>query len=160
MAATPPSTEQTTATSTTSDGPVLSVITKRLRALRKMLNRIHQMEDSLSHGKTQNSEQLDVLRSKPAVVTLIDELEKLRAPLSAAVEEELSLALATIHEPRESSKTVEEIDNDVVIGIENSDGNNDDRSSNVVEDLVKLMYFGSLFDVKLVQDLLRPLKEV
>ncbi|KAG7563817.1 Zinc finger SWIM-type [Arabidopsis suecica] len=43
-------------------------------------------------GKTLNKEQEEVLRSKPAVFVLIEELEKIRAPLSAAVAEEIILA--------------------------------------------------------------------
>ncbi|RLN15422.1 uncharacterized protein C2845_PM02G02280 [Panicum miliaceum] len=39
------------------DGPVLSVVSKRLRALRKKYNRITQMEESLAAGKTLNREQ-------------------------------------------------------------------------------------------------------
>ena len=70
----------------------MGLINKRLRALRKKYNRITQMEESISQGKTLNKEQEEVLRSKPAVVILIDELEKIRAPLSAAVTEEISLA--------------------------------------------------------------------
>lgn len=122
------------ATSTSSDlisgeGPVLTVITKRIRALRKKLNRIIQMEDSLSNGKTLNNEQLLVLRSKPSLLVLIDELEKLRAPLSSAVADELSLVKSSPENLPEKSP---------------------ESSSPVagIEDLLKLMYFGSLFDVK------------
>ncbi|KAH6756363.1 glycine-rich protein [Perilla frutescens var. hirtella] len=46
---------------TAGDGPVLSLINKRLRALRKKLNRISQMEDSLSRGKILNKEQEETL---------------------------------------------------------------------------------------------------
>ncbi|KAH9606850.1 hypothetical protein KSS87_020258 [Heliosperma pusillum] len=113
----------TPATSTTSEGPVLTLISKRIRALRKKHTRILQMEQSLSQGKTLNSEQLDVIRSKPAVETLIDELEKLRAPLSAALDEELSLS-----QPQQQPQQPPQHDE--------------------IMDLVKLMYFGSLFDVK------------
>ena len=66
------------------DGPVLSVVSKRLRALRKKYNRITQMEESLAAGKTLNREQEEVLRSKPVVAALIEELERLRAPLASA----------------------------------------------------------------------------
>nr|GMD95661.1 uncharacterized protein LOC109154800 [Ipomoea batatas] len=50
-----------TEVSDVSDGPVLSVINKRIRALKKKLNRISQMEDSLAKGKTLNKEQEDLL---------------------------------------------------------------------------------------------------
>ncbi|KAK9675774.1 hypothetical protein RND81_11G030300 [Saponaria officinalis] len=143
--ATPSTTDATTtattvATSTTSDGPVLSVIAKRLRALRKKLNRITQMEDSLSQGKTLNSEQLDVLRSKPAVVAVIDELEKLRAPLSSALDDELSLAPPPPPPPQPQQQSPQNNDN--------ANGDNETTTNDVVKELVKLMYFGSLFDVK------------
>lgn len=71
------------------DGPVLSVVSKRLRALRKKYNRITQMEESLAAGKTLNREQEEVLRSKPVVAALIDELERLCPPLASALTEEL-----------------------------------------------------------------------
>lgn len=136
------------ATSTSSDpatteGPVLSVISKRLRALRKKHNRITQMEESLAQGKTLNKEQQDVLRSKPSVLTLIDELEKLRAPLSSAVDEEISLAISSKTSPENhQSSTENHRDNDDVDEVEV------DRIEGVVKDLLYLMYFGSLFDVK------------
>ncbi|KAG5629526.1 hypothetical protein H5410_001243 [Solanum commersonii] len=75
-----------------SDGPVLSVINKRLCALRKKHNRIFQMEESRMKGKTLNKEQKETLRSKSVVITAIDELEKLRHPLAAVVVEEFLLA--------------------------------------------------------------------
>ncbi|CAE6039181.1 unnamed protein product [Arabidopsis arenosa] len=49
-------------------------------------------EKSEDDGKTLNKEQEEVLRSKPSVFVLIEELEKIRAPLSADVAEEISLA--------------------------------------------------------------------
>ncbi|CAL0308164.1 unnamed protein product [Lupinus luteus] len=47
-------------------------------------------EESLSQGKQINKEQEEVLRSKPSVLALIDELEKLRQPLQTALTEELN----------------------------------------------------------------------
>lgn len=134
----------------TSEGPILSVISKRLRALRKKLNRIAQMEESLAQGKTLNKEQQDVLRSKPDVLARIDEVEKLRPPLSSAVEEEHSLALSS-----SNSKSAPEEHNPsaaaavAVAGEEKEveEKKSDDKDS-IVKDLLYLMYFGSLFDVK------------
>nr|GFB70645.1 hypothetical protein [Tanacetum cinerariifolium] len=74
-------------TSESSDGPVLTVLSKRIRNLRKKLNRITQIEQSQNPIK--NKEQQDLLLSKPSLVAVIDELEKLRLPLTAAVDEEL-----------------------------------------------------------------------
>ncbi|KAJ0094327.1 hypothetical protein Patl1_16308 [Pistacia atlantica] len=125
-----------------SDGPVLNVINKRLRALRKKLNRITQMEDSLSQGKTLNKEQEDVLRSKPQVTSLIDELEKLRLPLASAVSEELALhtnnnnsSSPPLNQPDAVINQPQQVDNDLVLS-----------------DLLNLLYFGSLFDVKSQSD--------
>jgi hypothetical protein len=104
------------------DGPVLSVVSKRLRALRKKHNRILQMEESLAAGKTLNREQEEVLRSKPVVVALIDELERLRTPLASAVAEELASRPAPAPAAADSDSSI--------------------------QDLLALIYFGSLFDVK------------
>ncbi|KAJ1423577.1 putative keratin, type I cytoskeletal 10 [Sesbania bispinosa] len=121
----------------TNDGPVMSLINKRLRALRKKLNRIVAMEESLSQGKPLNKEQEEVLRSKPSVLALIDEFEKLRQPLSTALAEELDLAVQNRSEtlPENSSST------------ERPNSNDD-----VVQDILNLLYFGSLFDVKSQND--------
>jgi hypothetical protein len=82
------------------------------------------MEESAAADKTLNQEQKEVLRSKPIVATLIDELDRLCAPLSAALTEELS----TVPAPAAPAPTP------IV-----------DSS---VQDLLALVYFGSLFDVK------------
>ncbi|KAJ1294116.1 hypothetical protein BS78_01G121500 [Paspalum vaginatum] len=111
------------------DGPVLSVVSKRLRALRKKYNRITQMEESLAAGKTLNREQEEVLRSKPVVTALIDELERLRAPLASALAEELSSHPAPA--PAAAAAAASSSDSD-----------------SSVQDLLALVYFGSLFDVK------------
>ncbi|KAJ7526367.1 hypothetical protein O6H91_16G003400 [Diphasiastrum complanatum] len=71
------------------DGPVLTMMSKRLRALKKKYNKILQIEESKAHGKVINREQEEVLKTKIAVAVLIDEYEKLRQPLQVAVKEEL-----------------------------------------------------------------------
>ncbi|KAF5746670.1 hypothetical protein HS088_TW06G00842 [Tripterygium wilfordii] len=140
-----------TAASDNIDGPVLSFVNKRLRALRKKYNRIIQMEESVAQGKFLNSEQQEVLRSKTAVSALIDELEKLRCPLAAAVQEEISLAVNRHSHHHAAS-------NDDAIVVENRDrSENQEREKShdddaVVEDLLHLLYFGSLFDVKSQSD--------
>lgn len=88
------------------------------------------MEETLAEGKTLNKEQQDVLRSKSSVLVLIEELEKLRAPLATALEEELAAAAAVKSPPREEEHPPVADD------------------SNAIKDLLNLMYFGSLFDVK------------
>jgi hypothetical protein len=118
------------------DGPVLSVVSKRLRALRKKYNRITQMEESLAAGKSLNREQEEVLRSKPVVAALIDELERLRPPLASALAEELSSRSAPAPAPAPAPAATA--------------SSSDSDSS--VQDLLALVYFGSLFDVKQQSD--------
>lgn len=114
------------------EGPVLSLMTKRLRNLRKKHKRILQLEEEISQGKILNKDQEEVLRSKPSVLTLIDEYEKLRQPLSTALQEELALHQKPEPVPVNPTNTTEE----------------ENREEPVLEDLLKLLYFGTLFDVK------------
>ena len=96
------------------------------------------MEESVTQGKTLNKEQEEVLRSKPSVLALIDEFEKLRQPLASALTEELDLALNNKRETlTEKSVPVDERPN---------------KSDDVVEDILNLLYFGSLFEVKSQND--------
>ncbi|KAG8062151.1 hypothetical protein GUJ93_ZPchr0003g16539 [Zizania palustris] len=113
------------------DGPALSVLSKRLRALRKKQNRILQMEESLAAGKKLNKEQEEVLRSKAAVVAVIDELERMRAPLAAALAEELSSRPASASSPSSAAPAPSSADSD-----------------SSIQDFLPLVYFGTLFDVK------------
>lgn len=126
-----------------SDGPVLSLINKRLRALRKKLNRITQMEEAISQGKPINKEQEEVLRSKPGVSALIDELEKLRQPIADAVAEEVSLAVQRHQVSSLSDADGQDKPDEPETGVPEPD-----RREAEVEDLLNLLYFGSLFDVK------------
>ncbi|XP_039019522.1 uncharacterized protein LOC120151035 isoform X2 [Hibiscus syriacus] len=142
MATAAAATVSSDATATISEGPVLSFISKRLRALRKKYNRILQMEESVSQGKPLNKEQEEVLRSKPAVSALIDELEKLRQPLSAAVSEEISLALQRQNISPE--ETTSEAHPDKIETKEQQSN----EPNHEIEDLLNLLYFGLLFDVK------------
>ena len=147
----------TASSSDVSEGPVLNLINKRLRALRKKLNRITQMEEAIAQGKPINKEQEEVLRSKPAVLALIDELDKLRQPLAQAVAEELSLSTQRLHlSPSDSAADDTETNNDndnnnnYKSNASSSDeqNRNDESDLGLVEDLLNLLYFGSLFDVK------------
>lgn len=94
-----------------SDGPVQTLISKKIRNLRKKLTRIAQLEESQS-SKALNKEQSDLVKSKPQIIAIIEEYEKLRQPLQLAVQEELS------------------------------------QKDSTLEDLIRVLYFGSLFDVK------------
>lgn len=107
------------------------------------------MEESVSNGKTLNKEQEEVLRSKPAVSALIDELEKLRQPLSSAVSEEISLAL------QRQTLSSEETTSEAQRGksdVQEQQQQPSEQPDHAVEDLLNLLYFGSLFDVKSQND--------
>ncbi|KAI3467410.1 hypothetical protein Pfo_024073 [Paulownia fortunei] len=134
----------TAAAEITTDGPVLNLINKRLRALRKKLNRISQMEECLSQGKALNKEQEETLRSKSSVLAGIDELEKLRQPLSQAVNQEIQLALEKNKQSPEIL-TEERTDEE---GTVEPDANGENEGLSAVSDLLSLVYFGSIFDVK------------
>lgn len=123
-----------TAASDSTDGPVLSLMNKRLRALRKKHNRILQMEESLVQGKSLNKEQEEVLRSKPNVVASIDELEKLHPQLCVALQEELNLAVQRCQVSPPSDEPVPA------------------REELELKDLLDLLYFGALFDVRSQSD--------
>ncbi|XP_057494230.1 uncharacterized protein LOC130779580 [Actinidia eriantha] len=139
-----------TAASDLTEGPVLSLITKRLRALRKKHNRILQMEESVSQGKPLNKEQEEVLRTKPSVTAAIDELEKLRQPLAAAVADEISLAVQNHQNsapPSLNAATASDSEQTVA-----DTESKEDREYSIVEDLLNLLYFGTMFDVKSQND--------
>ncbi|XP_042005100.1 uncharacterized protein LOC121753885 [Salvia splendens] len=127
------------------EGPVLNLINKRLRALRKKLNRISQMEESRAQGKTLNKEQEETLRSKPYIVAGIDELEKIRQPLLLAVDQEIELVLSKNRHKTDSSSS--EIANEADAVIE-PEGKEQSGDASVVSDLLNLLYFGSIFDVQ------------
>ncbi|KAL8111926.1 hypothetical protein AgCh_019575 [Apium graveolens] len=141
----------TTAGSDVSDGPVLSLINKRLRALRKKINRITQMEDSISQGKTLNKEQEEVFRTKPSVISAIDELEKLKQPLAIAVSEEIDLAIK-IKREKESDDSAIKINGGEKVSDEGGKSGDD---SSIIEKLLELLYFGGMFDVRSEVDFTR-----
>ncbi|KAL3676936.1 hypothetical protein R1sor_026884 [Riccia sorocarpa] len=188
------------------DGPVLTMMSKRLRALRKKFNRILQIEDNKAQGKIINKEQEDVLKTKIAIAALIDEYEKLRQPLLTAVKEEVTerekeLMAASLERQDEEESVGDEVDRDqkasasatnedeaekdtaeenaelgatdAVEEVQGNDGEdekdvervdlefqtvteNDPDDGSVpaglndaqIEDLLKLLYFAQLFDVR------------
>ncbi|KAK9107788.1 hypothetical protein Syun_023799 [Stephania yunnanensis] len=141
MAAAPDSSSSSSCSST--DGPVLNLMNKRLRALRKKLNRITQLEDSISQGKPIKTEQEDLIRSKASIVTLIDEYDKLRLPLSLALQEELSLSLSNPSPNPNPNPNPNPTPN-----LAAAPTVDDAAAAASVEDLLRLLYFGTLFDVK------------
>ncbi|KAK1376510.1 Glycine-rich protein [Heracleum sosnowskyi] len=141
-----------TAGSDVSDGPVLNLINKRLRALRKKLNRISQMEDSISQGKTLNKEQEEVFRTKSSAISAIDELEKLKQPLAIAVSEEIDLAIKVKSElVSDKSEVVSDVKGELV----SDEGGKSGEDFSVIEKLLEVLYFGSMFDVRSEVDFTR-----
>ncbi|XP_040873865.1 uncharacterized protein [Glycine max] len=92
-----------------------------------------------------NKEQEEVLRSKPSILALIDELDKLRQPLATALSEELQINDTSSQNPHHET----EIENETLAESSGSiEPNSNSRNDVVVEDLLNFLYFGSLFDVK------------
>lgn len=73
------------------DGPVVTAIQKRLRAAKKKLNRVAELEAKQAAGTALTEEQVPVVNSKPSVLAVIDELEKLAGLIGDAVKEEQGL---------------------------------------------------------------------
>lgn len=116
------------------DGPVLTMMSKRLRALKKKYNRILQIEENKRQGKTVNKEQEDVLKTKIGIAALIDEYEKLRQPLMAAVKEEVAerekeLLAATL-ERKQEEDSVCEVEHEVA-GEKGADADSEVRGEEV-----------------------------
>ncbi|KAH7440825.1 hypothetical protein KP509_03G012400 [Ceratopteris richardii] len=88
------------------EGPVLTVINKRLRALKKKYNRILQIEENKAHGKHINKEQEDLLRNKLAVGVLIEEYERLRPNLMKAVKEEIAKEITEFRSNIDQEKSI------------------------------------------------------
>ncbi|CAA0818324.1 glycine-rich protein [Striga hermonthica] len=148
MAAAAPAAPQSPSSETAADGPVLNLVNKRLRALRKKLNRIAQMEDSVSQGKTLNKEQEETLRSKSSVLAGIDELEKLKQPLLQAVGQEIELALEKNKQETDPVAAATEIPSEAASTAEAEEKSGTPTSDSAVYDLLNLLYFGTVFDVK------------
>ncbi|KAI3720262.1 hypothetical protein L6452_21175 [Arctium lappa] len=142
-----------TAASDVTDGPVLTLINKRIRNLRKKLNRIAQLEESIAQGKSViiNKEQEELLKSKPTIVAAVDELEKFRQPLSVAVDEEINLAIQH-RQVGASENNDDEVDGGNVGKTLDNEENETVLPVAFVEDLLSLIYFGSMFDVKSQSD--------
>lgn len=148
------------------DGPVLCLMNKRLRALKKKYNRILQIEESKVQGKVINKEQDDVLRSKASVAVLIEEYEKLRQPLAVAVKEEIAEKEKELLEENAASKEPTAEDGVVTEGTQDTQDSDEVKTSEAtppaegddakdgvglsdeaIAELLKILYFAHLFDV-------------
>ncbi|CAL1391449.1 unnamed protein product [Linum trigynum] len=85
------------------------------------------MEESVAQGKVLNNEQREVLRSKPSVSATIDELEKLRQPLSVSVSEEIKLAIERHRTESQPSPGVPAAAADVAAAKEEKNGETERR---------------------------------
>lgn len=71
--------------------PVALCLAKRLRACRKKMRKIEDVEAAAAAGKEINEEQRVLLTTKVGLIAVIDELEKLSAPVKEALVEEVKL---------------------------------------------------------------------
>ncbi|KVI05589.1 uncharacterized protein LOC112525569 isoform X2 [Cynara cardunculus var. scolymus] len=143
-----------TATSDVTDGPVLTLINKRIRNLRKKLNRVAQLEDSIAQGKSiiKNKEQEELLKTKPTIIAAVDELEKFRQSLSVAVDEEINLALQRRNVAASHNNDDDDVDNSSKAQTLDKEQQETEQPVLGVEDLLSLIYFASMFDVKSQSD--------
>lgn len=125
------------------------------------------MEDSISLGKTLNKEQEEVFRTKSSVISAIDELEKLKQPLAVAVSEEIDLAIKIKGELVSDDSAIkcdkvrdeyvnkrEKVRDDSGESVSDEGGKSREDFS-VIEKLLEVLYFGSMFDVKSEVDFTR-----
>ncbi|XP_051145886.1 uncharacterized protein LOC127261642 isoform X2 [Andrographis paniculata] len=115
--------------SSSSTGPVLSVVDRRLRALRKKLNRIGRTEESLARGQPLNKEQEALLNSKPSLLAAVKELENLRPSLSHAVAREIELSFSNLKRSVDAER--ERVK----------------ARAAAVSDLLTILYLGKVFDL-------------
>lgn len=73
------------------EGPVLTVLSKRLRACRKKLRKVEEVETAIAQGKEIVDEQKAVVATKPGLCAVIDELEKLTTLVSQALVDEITV---------------------------------------------------------------------
>mmetsp|Transcript_948 Transcript_948/g.3401 ORF Transcript_948/g.3401 Transcript_948/m.3401 type:complete len:510 (+) Transcript_948:202-1731(+) len=72
---------------------VEAVVGKRLRALKKRLEKGKKIREAKQEGREINEQQEEVLQTMPTLELLIEELEKLREPLAKAKNEEVAKAI-------------------------------------------------------------------
>eukprot|EP00854_Cymbomonas_tetramitiformis_P003879 gene3879-4840_t len=140
-----------------SDGPVVSLVTKKLRALRKKLEKVTTLEQKVTEGKAINSEQQAVLDSKASILILVDEYEKLKDQLASAVEEEKAAVISKIPAPvaedpvsAEPQPPVEPEVKEPEVSEEKIKEIQDAANAESVaklKSILNLLYFAQLFDV-------------
>ena len=72
--------------------PVMSFLQKRLRNTRKRLRSVEELEVKSAAGRGLNADQLASLATKPALLAVLDELEKLEDAIQIPLAEELQAA--------------------------------------------------------------------
>lgn len=133
-----------------STSPVVALMNKRLRNLRKKLVRIQGVEASQAEGKNLNKDQQELLSSKASVEVLIDEYEKLQKPLTDALKEEIAARSKEVTEAQEAAKKAAD-----ELAAEKEKAESADKAKaeqNEVEEILKLLYFAQLFDVRSQQE--------
>ena len=130
--------------STDATSPVVALMNKRLRNLRKKLTRIQGVEASVAEGKSLNKDQQELLASKAGVETLIDEYEKLQKPLTDALKEEMGARAHEVAAAQEAARKAEaEVAAEREKAAESAGG-----GGGAVEEVLTLLYFACLFDVR------------
>lgn len=83
---------------------VEAVVAKRLRALRKRLEKGKKIREAKEEGREINEQQEEVLETMPTLELLIEEYEKLREPLAKAKSEEVAKAVRQTRQAQEQKQ--------------------------------------------------------
>ncbi|RVW31280.1 hypothetical protein CK203_100345 [Vitis vinifera] len=132
------------AASDVTDGPVLSLINKRLRGLRKKYNRITQMEEAIAKANPSTKNRKTFSAPSPPSPSSSTSWRGFASPFPLPLKRNLvSLSKATTY-PLSAPQPSSIINKDGA-----DDGEEKPESDHLnVENLLNLLYFGYLFDVK------------
>mmetsp|Transcript_39289 Transcript_39289/g.93058 ORF Transcript_39289/g.93058 Transcript_39289/m.93058 type:complete len:436 (+) Transcript_39289:121-1428(+) len=145
-------------------GPVSVALSKRMRAIKKKLNKAEQIEQAVAAGKEINEDQTEVMKSKPSWVAVIDELGKLEGLLKDAVDEEIKIARQAWEEEaaagrgkdteaEERAAEQEQPQQPPAAAEESAQAGGKDSLQECLQEIIPLIYFSRMFE-KTAKDLL------
>mmetsp|Transcript_9657 Transcript_9657/g.18146 ORF Transcript_9657/g.18146 Transcript_9657/m.18146 type:complete len:496 (-) Transcript_9657:1558-3045(-) len=129
------------------------VFQKRIRALRKKVRNVEEIEKKVREGKTINEQQEEAIRSKKVTLAVLEEVEKLEAVVKEKERERLDAEAARdkerkgkkereVREQKEKEKKKKKLEEQEKAKAVEQEQDVDA----VIEKLLKVFYFGRLFD--------------
>ncbi|QDZ22453.1 hypothetical protein HOP50_07g49940 [Chloropicon primus] len=138
------------------ENSVSSVFSKRLRALRKKLRNVEEIEKKVREGKTINEQQEEAIRSKPLTLSVIEEVERLKKTVEEELqakdkerERELRRAEREAERWRKRAEKHQQEKKEEKPAKKERASPGENSSAKVqeaIEKLLKVFYFGRLFD--------------